>query len=1282
MSRYSRTSRLSGEYSSSTSNSRRYESTSGYESSGLSSYARRESGSRLESSRYETSGTLEGSAASRIESRYSSKLEGGSKYGAEASYESETTSKLDSIASKYGIGLDSTETTSKRDSIASKYGIGIESNETTSKLDSIAQKYGRESSYESSAKIEGRSSKYAVDYDNNIIEGVSTKAEASYESKNGVSSVESKFSSSAIANGSVTREAESTKSIFKSESSDGKPVFTKTLEGQNIEPGENATFECSLRESTATKVTWLKDNKPLTDKLMDRVNIQSKEDGKNKLEIMHCREDDSGIYTARAENIKGNTHCTAQLVVHELTPEERKAKNALNAPYFLVALKHTEILLNTYLRFMVKVKGDPNPEVKFYRNGKEIKTTSESDRISIVRTRADKGCYELVIADVCHDDAGTYSCKASNIYGDVESEAVVTVVDDKNIFFELPPGGEGLLAKGEKPTFTWKRDGEPFDPEERFKVLLGDDEDSLALVFQHVKPEDAGMYTCVAKTSTGNISCSAELTVQGAVHELHREPEKPTLVIEHREAIVSAGASAMLELQCKGFPKPSIVFKHDGKIIEADTRHKFLHEDDESMSLVIKNVTSADAGEYLVTASNDLGEDSSTMTLIIKQAPKIKKKIENQSCMVSATHTVTVEIEGTPAPEVEFYKDGVLIKSSERIQIVKESDSVYKIIIKDAKLTDSGSYSVVVKNEVNQCSDFWQWHVTSPPKITKKLGEDKVCEEKETVSFKVEVEAEPAPTVTWFKNKTELVESSTVKISSSGEAHSLVISSAARADTGEYSCEIRNTHGTATDSCKLNVRSGPLFTQKLKDTTAAEGDVNVEFTVAVEAFPEPTIKWYLGDMEITEKKSVFTRVDTGNTHKLILKEVSAEYSGKYSCKVSNDLGSDSCEATFTVNRKPRFTKSLVDMTVDEGQTLKLEVEVEGCPEPKLKWYKDGREVTLDARIKIERDSQRLENYHLTVNLVKEEDGGEYEVRASNEMGSVSTKSTVTVHTKEVLSTLKKEALIENELDDESKSTQKVIEEEVDIGKKQKANKGKTKAETAEEKSIWDDVDDDGKTKKPIVEEVDTPTPGKGRKSITEPETAEEKSIWDDVDDDEKTKKSIVEEVDAPTPGKGRKSITEPETAEEKSIWDDVDDDGKTKKPKIEEVETPTARKGRKSITEPEVAEEKSFWDDANENESNKQPIIEEVDDENQTAKKGVTKPEIIEEVPIDEDLKSPKRKSVKKKSLEEPLSAETEGIKTLSASSFSLRYRKQLLDCEKLTFSRILLHAFNLCFNV
>ncbi|XP_075991750.1 obscurin isoform X3 [Anticarsia gemmatalis] len=1022
MSRYSsRSSRLSGEYSSSSrkqSTGGRYESSSTYEGSGLtSSYSRRESGSRLESSKYEAGGAIEGTASSRYESKYSSssRTEGGSKYGIESSYESKTE------GSKYGIEYDSGS--SKLDSIASKYGIESKystESDTASKIDSIASKYGKETNFESvtesskygiesdtTSKIDSIAAKYAsrqfsieASVDGKKVEGISSKTESSYETvKNGGSSYESKASKTTVSNGSVSTGYESAKSVSKSESQDGKPVFTKTLEGQEIEPGENALFECVLRDSSDVKIMWLKDNKPLTDRLMDRCSISYENDGTNKLELKHCREDDSGVYTAIAENLKGNAHCTAQLVVVELTPEERKERNALKAPYFLVALKDTEILENTYLRFMVKVKGDPNPEVKFYRDDKEIITTSESERVSIIRTRADRGCYELVIADVLPSDAGVYSCKAINIYGEVSSEATVSVVDDKNIFGELPPGGEGLLAKGEKASFAWKRDGQPFDPEERFKVLLGDDEDSLALVFQHVKPEDAGIYTCVAKTSTGNISCSAELTVQGAVNELHREPEKPTLVIEHREALVSAGASAMLELQCKGYPKPTIVFKHDGKVIEADTRHKFLYEDEESMSLVIKNATQADAGDYQVTATNELGEDTTTMHLVVKAAPKIKKKIENQSCMVSSSHTVTIEIEGTPSPDVSFYKDGVEIKSSERIQIVKESEEIYKITIKDAKLTDTGSYSVVAKNEVNQCSDFWQWHVTSPPRVTKKLGETKVCEEKETVTFKIETESEPAPTVKWFKNKTEITESSSIKISSSGAAHQLVITSAARADAAEYSCEVRNVHGSATDSCKLNVRTGPQFTHKLSDVTASEGDVNVEFTVSVDAYPEPSVKWYLGDVEITEKKSVYTRVDSGSTHKLILKEVSAELSGQYSCKVANDLGADSCSATFTVNKKPRFTKSLIDMTVDAGQTLKLDVEVEGCPEPKVKWYKDGKEVTTDARIKIERDTKRLENYHLTVTLVKEEDGGEYEVRAENEMGSVSSKSTVTVHSR-------------------------------------------------------------------------------------------------------------------------------------------------------------------------------------------------------------------------------------------------------------------------------------------
>lgn len=163
-----------------------------------------------------------------------------------------------------------------------------------------------------------------------------------------------------------------------------------------------------------------------------------------------------------------------------------------------------------------------------------------------MKEKSDKGFYELVIPDVQEQDAGKYSCTAVNRFGEASCEASVTVCDEKSIFAGLP---EGMSEPGEEPKFIWTRDGVPFDPEERFKVLFKDNEDTLALVFQHVKPEDAGLYTCVAQTSTGNISCSAELTVQGTVKQLMKEPEKPVLGTEAKQAEVTAGGSAMLDCQ-------------------------------------------------------------------------------------------------------------------------------------------------------------------------------------------------------------------------------------------------------------------------------------------------------------------------------------------------------------------------------------------------------------------------------------------------------------------------------------------------------------------------------------------------------------------------------------------------------------------------------------------------------------------------------------------------------------------------------------------------------------
>jgi Immunoglobulin I-set domain len=61
-------------------------------------------------------------------------------------------------------------------------------------------------------------------------------------------------------------------------------------------------------------VSWLKDNKPLDDRMADRISKRQVDANTFELEVKHCRESDSGLYTARAINGTETATCSAQLV--------------------------------------------------------------------------------------------------------------------------------------------------------------------------------------------------------------------------------------------------------------------------------------------------------------------------------------------------------------------------------------------------------------------------------------------------------------------------------------------------------------------------------------------------------------------------------------------------------------------------------------------------------------------------------------------------------------------------------------------------------------------------------------------------------------------------------------------------------------------------------------------------------------------------------------------------------------------------------------------------------
>ena len=259
------------------------------------------------------------------------------------------------------------------------------------------------------------------------------------------------------------------------------------------------------------------------------------------LELLNCTTADSGQYTCRVTASGGETAtCSANLEVHNLSAAEKKEREESSHPIFIVKLRNSEFIKDSAASFVIHCRGNPVPEIKIFKDGAPL---AEDSRVVLNREHAASGSYELLINKVQDSDAGVYKAEAANSHGKADTEAKVGIKDAKDVF-ALLKGKEKALKPGEEPSFTWFKGGAEFDPDERFKVLFKDEEDTLAQVFQHINPEEAGLYTCVANTSGGKIACSAKLTVEGTVSQMLKAPEPPKILAQLSSAESSPGGSA------------------------------------------------------------------------------------------------------------------------------------------------------------------------------------------------------------------------------------------------------------------------------------------------------------------------------------------------------------------------------------------------------------------------------------------------------------------------------------------------------------------------------------------------------------------------------------------------------------------------------------------------------------------------------------------------------------------------------------------------------------------
>lgn len=103
---------------------------------------------------------------------------------------------------------------------------------------------------------------------------------------------------------------------------------------------------------------------------------------------------------------------------------------------------------------------------------------------------------------------------------------------------------------------------------------------------------------------------------------------------------------------------------------------------------------------------------------------------------------------------------------------------------------------------------------------------------------------------------------------------------------------------------------------------------------AIAGIPTPTIVWTRRD-----RTPLSSRVEEKYAGTILISNVTFEDAGEYECRASNVAGEVSITSSIHVQQPPiiRILPELQELTITEGDELKLECFAEGLPAPSVRW---------------------------------------------------------------------------------------------------------------------------------------------------------------------------------------------------------------------------------------------------------------------------------------------------------------------------------------------------------
>ncbi|XP_050346767.1 cell adhesion molecule Dscam2 isoform X7 [Nymphalis io] len=480
------------------------------------------------------------------------------------------------------------------------------------------------------------------------------------------------------------------------------------------------------------------------------------------------------------------------------------------------------------------------------------------------------------------------------------------------------------------------------------------------LVFPPFRAEDyrqevhAQVYACLATNPVGSIH-SRDVNVRAVVTQYYEAEVVSEYVIRGNTAVLKCNIPSFVA----DFVKVEAWVDSDGGeyLLTDDIEGKYLVLP--SGELHIRDVGPEDGyksyqcrtkhrltGETRLSATKGRLVITEPMGKVSPKFPTLEKsRLFNYDTAQSMS--LLCPAQAFPAPMFRWYK---FIDGSARKQPVVLNDRVKQVsgtlIIKEAKVEDSGKYLCVVNNSVGGESVETVLTVTAPLKSTVEPATQTVDFGRPAV-FTCRYEGNPVKTITWLKDGKDMNHHDSI----------LRIESVKKEDKGMYQCFIRNDQESAGASAELKLGGRfepPQIRHSFGEQTLRSGP-SLRLKCVASGNPTPDIAWHLDGDKLNSGERLqigqFVTADGNVESHLNISSVHTNDGGLYSCIASSKVGSASHAARVNVYGLP-YVRVMKKRPVVAGDTLVAHCPVAGYPIDSIVWERDGRVLPINRKQKV------------------------------------------------------------------------------------------------------------------------------------------------------------------------------------------------------------------------------------------------------------------------------------------------------------------------------------------